>query len=224
MRTRSRRSRVPTCSCRTSCRRPRRSSPSAPGSSGCRGVVAPFGFLSAYDPPTPPQAPAVRRLIALHPAVGRAFNQLARAMHESLDGAAVSASRAARAAARRPSTVRRAAFSGVRAGVVLGSVRRPTAGLSAADGDDGVSFLRLCADAASRAGSARVPRCGRSTCRVHAWIFGRVDRRRLLPGEHRRDPCARSPRAAAGRRECVRRFAPRCQRASASSTTRRTRS
>jgi rhamnosyltransferase subunit B len=43
-------------------------------------VVAPFGFLSAYDPPTPPQAPAVRRLIALHPAVGRAFNQLARAI------------------------------------------------------------------------------------------------------------------------------------------------
>ncbi len=44
------------------------------------GVVAPFGFLSAFDPPTPPQAPAARRLIALHPAVGRAFNQLARAI------------------------------------------------------------------------------------------------------------------------------------------------
>jgi rhamnosyltransferase subunit B len=41
-------------------------------------VVAPFGFLSAYDPPTPAQAPAVRRLLAIHPAVGRAFNQLAR--------------------------------------------------------------------------------------------------------------------------------------------------
>jgi rhamnosyltransferase subunit B len=41
-------------------------------------VVAPFGFLSAYDPPTPAQAPAVRRLLDLHPAVGRAFNLLAR--------------------------------------------------------------------------------------------------------------------------------------------------
>ena len=69
------------------------------------------------------------RLIALHPVVGRAFNQLARVDHESLDGAAVSASRTARAAARGPSAVRRAAFSGVCAGVVLGSVRRPTAGL-----------------------------------------------------------------------------------------------
>jgi rhamnosyltransferase subunit B len=41
-------------------------------------VVAPFGFLSAYDPPTPAQAPALRRLLAIHPVVGRAFNQLAR--------------------------------------------------------------------------------------------------------------------------------------------------
>ena len=141
------------------------------------GVVAPFGFLSAYDPPTPPQAPAVRRLIALHPAVGRAFNQLARAItnrwmaplyrlraqlglprggHPLFEGQ------------HSPACVL-ALFSEV--------VRRPTAGLPAADGDDGVSFLRLCPDAASRAGSARVPRCGRSTCRVYAWIFGRVDRR-----------------------------------------------
>jgi rhamnosyltransferase subunit B len=41
-------------------------------------VVAPFGFLSAHDPSTPPQAPAVRRLLAVHPAVGRVFNRLAR--------------------------------------------------------------------------------------------------------------------------------------------------
>jgi UDP:flavonoid glycosyltransferase YjiC (YdhE family) len=41
-------------------------------------VVAPMGFLSAYDPPTPPQAPAMRRLMAMHPAVGRMFNRVAR--------------------------------------------------------------------------------------------------------------------------------------------------
>ena len=41
-------------------------------------VVAPFGFLSAYDPSTPPQAPSLRRLLAVHPAAGRAFNRLVR--------------------------------------------------------------------------------------------------------------------------------------------------
>lgn len=41
-------------------------------------VLAPAGFLSAYDPPTPPQLPWLRRLTAFHPAVGGAFNRLAR--------------------------------------------------------------------------------------------------------------------------------------------------
>jgi rhamnosyltransferase subunit B len=41
-------------------------------------VVAPMGFLSAYDPPTPPQAPALRRLMAVHPVVGSLFNRVAR--------------------------------------------------------------------------------------------------------------------------------------------------
>lgn len=41
-------------------------------------VVAPFGFLSAYDPPTPPQAPALRPLIAMHPLAGRLFTRVAR--------------------------------------------------------------------------------------------------------------------------------------------------
>ena len=69
----------------------------------------------------------LRQLIALHPVVGRAFNQLAACDHESLDGAAVSAPRTARAAARGPSAVRRAAFAGVCAGVVLGlfAARQP---------------------------------------------------------------------------------------------------
>ena len=41
-------------------------------------IVAPLGFLSAWDPPTPPQAPAMRALMAVHPIAGRAFNRLAR--------------------------------------------------------------------------------------------------------------------------------------------------
>ena len=41
-------------------------------------VLAPMGFLSAYDPPTPPQAPAMRRLMAVHPVAGRVVNQIAR--------------------------------------------------------------------------------------------------------------------------------------------------
>ncbi len=42
------------------------------------GVLAPFGFLSAYDPPTPPQAPGLRRLLAVHPVAGRLFTAIAR--------------------------------------------------------------------------------------------------------------------------------------------------
>ena len=41
-------------------------------------IVAPMGFISAYDPPTPPQAPALRGLIAAHPLVGKAFTGLVR--------------------------------------------------------------------------------------------------------------------------------------------------
>jgi rhamnosyltransferase subunit B len=41
-------------------------------------VLAPLGFLSAYDPPTPAQAPALRPLMAAHPLVGRLFNRIAR--------------------------------------------------------------------------------------------------------------------------------------------------
>jgi rhamnosyltransferase subunit B len=41
-------------------------------------VVAPMGFLSAYDPPTPPQFPGMRGVMALHPVVGRIFNRIAR--------------------------------------------------------------------------------------------------------------------------------------------------
>ena len=42
------------------------------------GMLLPLGFLSAYDPPTPPQAPAVRRIAALHPVVARTILSLAR--------------------------------------------------------------------------------------------------------------------------------------------------
>jgi rhamnosyltransferase subunit B len=41
-------------------------------------VLAPMGFLSAYDPPTPPQAPAMRRVMAAHPIIGRGVNQIVR--------------------------------------------------------------------------------------------------------------------------------------------------
>jgi UDP:flavonoid glycosyltransferase YjiC (YdhE family) len=44
------------------------------------GLLAPAGFLSAYDPPSPPPLPKLRPLIAFHPALGRAFLQLARQM------------------------------------------------------------------------------------------------------------------------------------------------
>ena len=42
------------------------------------GVLVPMGFLSAYDPPTPPQAPGLRRIAALHPSIGRALNNVGR--------------------------------------------------------------------------------------------------------------------------------------------------
>lgn len=42
------------------------------------GVLAPMSFLSAYDPPTPPQAPWVRAAAALHPVFGEAFRRLGR--------------------------------------------------------------------------------------------------------------------------------------------------
>jgi UDP:flavonoid glycosyltransferase YjiC (YdhE family) len=41
-------------------------------------VLLPMAFLSVHDPPTPPQAPALRRVAALHPSVARGFNWLAR--------------------------------------------------------------------------------------------------------------------------------------------------
>ena len=41
-------------------------------------MLLPMAFLSAYDPPTPPQAPAVRRVAAIHPAVARVLLKLAR--------------------------------------------------------------------------------------------------------------------------------------------------
>ena len=50
-------------------------------------VVAPMGFLSAYDPPTPPQAPAMRRLMAVHPVVGG--SSIARARGDRIMGAPI---------------------------------------------------------------------------------------------------------------------------------------
>jgi rhamnosyltransferase subunit B len=41
-------------------------------------VLMPMGFLSAHDPPTPPQAPWLRGIAALHPVLGRAFNRIGR--------------------------------------------------------------------------------------------------------------------------------------------------
>jgi rhamnosyltransferase subunit B len=43
-------------------------------------VLAPMSFFSAYDPPVPPQMPAVNSLLKLGPVVGRAFTSLARVM------------------------------------------------------------------------------------------------------------------------------------------------
>jgi len=41
-------------------------------------MLLPMAFLSAYDPPTPPQAPFLRRIAALHPSIARALLGLAR--------------------------------------------------------------------------------------------------------------------------------------------------
>jgi rhamnosyltransferase subunit B len=41
-------------------------------------VLMPMGFLSAFDPPTPPQVPMLREIAALHPVLGRAFNRIGR--------------------------------------------------------------------------------------------------------------------------------------------------
>lgn len=43
------------------------------------GVLAPLGFLSAYDPPTLPHAPWLRQIALRHPAIGGAIRQLGRA-------------------------------------------------------------------------------------------------------------------------------------------------
>lgn len=42
------------------------------------GVLLPMAFLSVYDPPTPPQAPALRKLTALHPTIARSLYWVAR--------------------------------------------------------------------------------------------------------------------------------------------------
>jgi rhamnosyltransferase subunit B len=44
------------------------------------GVVAPMGFMSAYDPPTLPHAPWMRPIAAWHPAIGGAVRRLGRAL------------------------------------------------------------------------------------------------------------------------------------------------
>jgi rhamnosyltransferase subunit B len=41
-------------------------------------MLLPMGFLSSYDPPTPPQAPGLRAVAALHPLVARGIFALAR--------------------------------------------------------------------------------------------------------------------------------------------------
>ena len=46
-------------------------------------VLLPMAFLSAFDPPTPPQAPALRSIAALHPAIARMLNRLGRRMTRS---------------------------------------------------------------------------------------------------------------------------------------------
>lgn len=56
-------------------------SPIVAGQTGMKwvsGVLAPMSFLSAYDPPTPPQAPWVRAVAAFHPVLGGAFRRLGR--------------------------------------------------------------------------------------------------------------------------------------------------
>ena len=41
-------------------------------------VLLPMAFLSKHDPATPPQAPALQKIAALHPVLAGAFNQLGR--------------------------------------------------------------------------------------------------------------------------------------------------
>jgi UDP:flavonoid glycosyltransferase YjiC (YdhE family) len=41
-------------------------------------IVQPLAFLSAFDPPTPPQAPWMRPLLALHPSIARLLSRLGR--------------------------------------------------------------------------------------------------------------------------------------------------
>ena len=41
-------------------------------------MLLPMAFLSTFDPPTPPQAPALRRIAAKHPSIARAMLALAR--------------------------------------------------------------------------------------------------------------------------------------------------
>ncbi len=45
-------------------------------------VLAPMGFISAWDPPTPPGAPALRAVLAVHPIAGRAFRQIVRVVSD----------------------------------------------------------------------------------------------------------------------------------------------
>ena len=40
-------------------------------------VLAPISFFSAYDPPVPPQLPALHRIVSLSPVLGRLFHRLA---------------------------------------------------------------------------------------------------------------------------------------------------
>lgn len=43
-------------------------------------VLLPLTFLSKYDPATPPQAPGLQKIAALHPLLGAGFNRLGRAV------------------------------------------------------------------------------------------------------------------------------------------------
>jgi len=50
------------------------------GVSWVSGVLLPLAFLSAFDPPTPPQAPALQKVAAVHPAIAGALNKFGRWM------------------------------------------------------------------------------------------------------------------------------------------------
>ena len=177
MRTRSRRSRVPTCSSRTSCRRPLPSSPSAPGSSGCRESWRRLVFSRPTTRRRRLRHRQYRRLIALHPAVGRMFNQLARAITNRWM-APLYRLRAQLGLPRGGHPL----FEGQHSpACVLGlfsevfAARQPDYPPQTVM--TGFPFYDSAPTRPLEPGSARVPRCGRSTCRVHAWIVGRVDRR-----------------------------------------------